>query len=77
MPNLDSIRAYIDSSGLEGGIRASVYSELGMRAVMVRSETTHIVFAAELASISTTLSQAINTIRHKLLNIFTDNQAAI
>ena len=77
MPNLDGIRVYTDSSGLEGGIRASIYLELGTSIVIVRSETTYIVFVAELASISTALSQAINTIRHKSLNIFTDNQVAI
>jgi len=77
LPNPDGIRAYTDGSGLEGGIGASVYSELGTSAVMVGSETTHTVFAAELAGISTALSQAINTTRHKSLNIFTDNQAAI
>jgi ribonuclease HI len=77
-----TLTLYTDGSGLDGGIGASVYSELGIRAVPVGSDATHTVYAAELVGVDTALDQIL--IHQDAFSdanpsavIFTDNQAAI
>lgn len=76
-----TVMAYTDGSLTDGGVGASVVSNLGTRRIMVGTPNTHTVYAAELEGINAALAQLLihspTRTSSPTALILTDNQAAI